>query len=51
MSERSKYVLVLAVLSCMAYVGVSSVVYRFRHPEMTETETIMNMGAVLRWEK
>lgn len=41
-------------LWCLAvvalYAMVSSAVYRFRHPEMTETQLFLHLGDAMRWQ-
>jgi hypothetical protein len=39
------------LLLCLLYASVAFVVFRFRHPWATETETIIHPRAVLTYEK
>lgn len=41
---------VIAIVAFMLYAGVCSTAYRFRHPEQTETQVLLNMPDALRWQ-
>jgi hypothetical protein len=34
----------------LVYVGISQVVYRFRHPEQTSTQLFLNTFEALQWK-
>lgn len=40
----------IIIVICL-YVAVSGLVYRFRHPEMTETQLALHIGDWLTWRK
>jgi DNA-directed RNA polymerase subunit L len=44
---KKKYAIIL--LAILAYVGVAFTVYRFKHPELTETQLILKTCDALTW--
>jgi hypothetical protein len=40
-----------AACAALAYWVITTQVYRFRHPWMTETELILRSGSALLWKK
>jgi len=38
------------LLGLLIYVGVACIVYRFGHPEQTETELFLNIPEALQWK-
>jgi len=41
----------VALTALIIYTAASSGCYRFRHPEMTETQLILKAGDWLRWKR
>ena len=39
------------ILASIAYVTVASAVYRFRHPELSETQLLARLPAALLWQQ
>lgn len=46
---KHRIVMILLVLA-LCYVGLSVTVYRFQHPEMSETELFLHIPDALLWQ-
>lgn len=47
---KIKNILRYLALACLGYLLITCLIYRFRHPEMTETQLILNLEKILRLE-
>ena len=49
-SNRATRALRLSILAIVVYVASSMAAYRFRHPELTDTQLFLHMWSALSWQ-
>jgi hypothetical protein len=48
-SERRKTLWLMGVLLVVVYLAAATLTYQFKHPELTDTQRLLNIQDILLW--